>query len=228
MTFMGRKMHHAFSGEVVSDIKKRPCGLRIKHRMKKNSIKMYDKYSVLRVETTINQPREFKVYKKGEDEKPGKWVPMGKSIANLYRYAEVSKASNQRYLDAVALADLKGDCTDQVEKICISTKSGNRKFSSFNPLSKETTALFRAVLEGGNYINGLTNASIRKYLFPDAFDDIKIRNKTTRIIAKLRTHKLIAKIPHSHRYKITDNGLRIMTAALAIKNLKMVNAMKAS
>jgi len=36
-----RKMHHAFSGEVVSDIKKRPQGIRIKHRMKSNSIKMY-------------------------------------------------------------------------------------------------------------------------------------------------------------------------------------------
>lgn len=54
MTFMGRKMHHAFSGEIVSDIKTRPCGVRIKHRMKSNSIKMYDKCSVLRVETTIN------------------------------------------------------------------------------------------------------------------------------------------------------------------------------
>ncbi len=44
MTFLGRKMHHAFQGEVVSDIKKRPQGIRIKHRMKSNTIKMYDKY----------------------------------------------------------------------------------------------------------------------------------------------------------------------------------------
>jgi len=228
MTFMGRKMHHAFSGEVVSDIKKRPYGIRIKHRMKKNSIKMYDKFSVLRVETTINQPKEFKIYKKGEDEKPGKWVPTGKSIANLYRYAEVSKAANQRYLDAVALADLKGDCVDEIEKICASIKSGDQKFSSFNPLCEETSTLFRAVLEGGNHINGLTNASIRKYLFSDAFDDIKIRNKTTRLIARLRAHKLISKIPHSHRYKITAKGVRIMTGSLAIKNFKMIDAMKAA
>jgi hypothetical protein len=61
MTFMGRKMHPAFSGEIVSDIKKRPQGVRIKYRMKTNSIKMYDKYSVLRVETTINDPHEFKI-----------------------------------------------------------------------------------------------------------------------------------------------------------------------
>jgi len=55
MTFLGRKMHGAFQGEIVSDIKKRPQGIRIKHRMQSNSIKMYDKSSVLRVETTIHQ-----------------------------------------------------------------------------------------------------------------------------------------------------------------------------
>lgn len=228
MTFVGRKVHHAFSGEVVSDIKKRPYGVRIKHRMKKNSIKMYDKHSVLRVETTINQPKEFKIYKKGEDNNIGKWVPMGKSIANFYRYAEVSKASNKRYLDAVALADLNGECIDEIEKICTSVKHDNRQYSSFNPISKETATLFRAVLQAGNYINGLTNASIRKYLFPDKFDDVKIRNKITRIIAKLRAHKLISKIPHSNRYKITSKGIRVMTATLSIKNLKMIDVVKAS
>lgn len=64
MTFLGRKMHNAFQGEIVSDIKKRPQGLRIKHRMKSNIIKMYDKYSVLRVETTINDPHELKILKR--------------------------------------------------------------------------------------------------------------------------------------------------------------------
>jgi hypothetical protein len=78
MTFMGRKMHQAFSGEVVSDMKKRPQGVRIKHRMKSNSIKMYDKFSVLRVETTINDPREFKIYKETGAEKKKKWSPWEK------------------------------------------------------------------------------------------------------------------------------------------------------
>jgi len=41
--------------EVVSDMKRRPEGVRIKHRVGQNSIKMYDKQgSVLRVETTID------------------------------------------------------------------------------------------------------------------------------------------------------------------------------
>lgn len=230
MTFMGRKMSNSFSGEVVSDIKKRPYGVRIKHRMKENSIKMYDKYSVLRVETTINNPREFKVYKKSTVEgKPDKWVPMGKSISNLYRYAEVSKAANQRYLDAVALADLKGDCVAEIEKLCRRIEKGNRTFSGFNPLSEETELLFRAVFNGGNHINGFTNASIRKAIFPDVSDDDKrVRNKVTRILAKLKAFGLISKIPRSFRYKITSKGVKLITATLSIKNTTMPNAMKSA
>lgn len=60
--------------------------------MKSNSIKMYDKFSCLRVEMTINDPHEFKSLKEDHHRdrtKSKQWVPMGKSIANLYRYAEI-------------------------------------------------------------------------------------------------------------------------------------------
>lgn len=230
MTFMGRKVHHAFSGEVVSDIKRRPYGVRIKHRMKQNSIKMYDKYSVLRVETTINNPREFKVFKKSNVEgKPDKWVPMGKSISNLYRYAEVSKSANQRYFDAVALADLKGDCVSEVEKLCKRIEKGNKIYSGFNPLSEETETLFQAIFDGGNHINGFTNASLRKAIFPNvSVEDKKTRNKVTRILSKLKAFGLISKIPRSFRYKITPKGIKVISATLAIKNTIISNASKAA
>lgn len=63
LTFLGRKLSGNFLGEVLTDCKKkRDPGARIKHRMKENWIKMYDKFGlVLRVETVINSPREFKV-----------------------------------------------------------------------------------------------------------------------------------------------------------------------
>ena len=103
-TFMGRKPDPRFRGEAVSDYKDRPIGCRVKFKLKSNSIKMYNKCSVLRIETTINNPREFKVYatvhhNNGTESK--EWKPMGKSISNLYRYAEVSKACNHRFIDAM-------------------------------------------------------------------------------------------------------------------------------
>jgi hypothetical protein len=90
---------------VVTDMKARPEGVRIKHRLKQNSIKMYDKQgSVLRIETTINDPADFKQYRTPGG-KPGAamgWHCMRKGIADLHRRAEVSQATNDRYLCALA------------------------------------------------------------------------------------------------------------------------------
>jgi hypothetical protein len=51
---------------------KRVPGCRVKHRAKFNWIKMYDKGSVLRVETVINQPEEFRVRRRMR--RNGKWT----------------------------------------------------------------------------------------------------------------------------------------------------------
>ena len=60
LRFLGRKLHPSLAAEVLTDAKRRPEGWRVKHRLARNSIKVYDKASVLRVETTINNPREFR------------------------------------------------------------------------------------------------------------------------------------------------------------------------
>jgi len=189
MTFLGRKMHAAFQGEIVSDIKKRPQGVRIKHRMQSNIIKMYDKHSVLRVGTTINGPGEFKILKRVQSKEGEvlRWVPMGKSIANLYRYAQISMASNVRYLDALAQVVPTGEIIDELEKICSKITFKGRDYTGFNVLSPESCHIFLAVMNGANHINGFTNKDIRIQLFPDSdADDKRVRNKTTRILAKLK------------------------------------------
>ena len=61
--YLGRKWHERFDGEVQTHYKSvREPGACIKHFMKRNWLKMYDKLGLLlRVETVINQPGEFKV-----------------------------------------------------------------------------------------------------------------------------------------------------------------------
>ncbi len=105
MRFLGRKLHGNFAEEVVSDYKKRPEGIRIKHRVGANALKLYDKQgSNLRVETTINDPSDFKVFrpKQGEPDGACKWRPMRKNIADIYRRSKISQDSNERYLDALS------------------------------------------------------------------------------------------------------------------------------
>ena len=102
MGFLGRKLTGHFLGEIISDMKdggghRRIPGARIKHRVKENWLKMYDKDgSVLRVEMVINNPEEFKVRKKvsRKNKRVLEWVSMRKGVAYLFRYREVSQQAN--------------------------------------------------------------------------------------------------------------------------------------
>lgn len=61
------KIPPKFQGQVVTDLKARPEGIRIKHRVEHNSLNMYDKFGRgLRIETTINQPKSFRVFRRPE------------------------------------------------------------------------------------------------------------------------------------------------------------------
>ncbi len=82
MRFLGRdippsgRLPPRLKADVVSDMKTRPEGVRIKHRLGANSIKMYDKQgSVLRIETTINDAAGFKSFRtpQGKPEAPKSW-----------------------------------------------------------------------------------------------------------------------------------------------------------
>jgi hypothetical protein len=73
MRFLGRKIPPSgklpprLEAEVASDMKRRPEGVRLKHRLGQNSVKMYDKQAnVPRVETTINDPAAFKSFRAPE------------------------------------------------------------------------------------------------------------------------------------------------------------------
>lgn len=68
-SFFGRKIEYIerFKGEIISDLRNRKQGFRIKFKMNKNQIKMHDKGNNLRIEVTINNPTEFKVLKNDDE-----------------------------------------------------------------------------------------------------------------------------------------------------------------
>jgi len=220
-TFFGRKLDPKFQGELVSDYRKRPQGFRIKHKMKSNSIKMYDKFSVLRIETTINDPREFNTRKEVRH-KDGttsmRWSPMGKSISNLYRYAEVSKASNKRYLAALNNIIPKGSIEKELNALCGRIESNGKIYTGFNVWEQGTFRLFCELSNASYFIRGFTNADIRNAFWKkEDANLITNRNRMTRVLAKLRAHGLIKKIPRSLRYLVTDKGRRIISALIQVK-----------
>lgn len=216
LRFLGRKLNGNFKGEVTTDRKKRPEGIRVKHRMKSNSIKLYDKLSVLRVETTINNPSEFRIPRmlKGKL----RWMPMRKGVANLWRYAQVGRQSNGRYLDALAQVRAKSEAVRQLNSLCRSRQVGGRRFAKFNPVAAPDVELFKAVLAGEHMINGFRNRDLvaRIYPRPPASRHEARRRcaRTSRLIAKLRGHGLVRKVKDCRLYRVTRRGSRIMAAVL--------------
>ncbi|MGH3237277.1 MAG: hypothetical protein ACRDOH_29260, partial [Streptosporangiaceae bacterium] len=63
LRFPGRKLHPALLAEVGTSTRRRPEGWRVRHRLGRNSIKVYDKGNCLRVETTINDPSQLRAWR---------------------------------------------------------------------------------------------------------------------------------------------------------------------
>lgn len=189
--------------------------------MKSNSIKMYDKFSCLRIEMTINDPKEFKVYKEvhhrdGTDSK--RWVPMGKSIANLYRYAEISKAANMRFLNSMHDIVPQQSLEKEINEVCEKKTVKGKTVTGFNVWCPSVFLLFETLSEGKYLIRGFTNQEIRKAMgLTDPVGKTTERNRMSRTLAKLRIHGLIKKVPHSRRYLVSNKGRRVMGALIETK-----------
>lgn len=226
MRFLGRKPHHAFTGEVVIDSKKRPEGCRIKFRIRRNAIKLYDHLNVLRIETTLNNPAEFKILTSSENAegKPVcRWSPMRKGVSNFWRYAEVAHGANSRLINALANAPLQGKATEALDRLCRSQSKAGRHIAAFNPVTATTVALFTALLAGEFFINGFRNIDLQCKLYSappaDEFEARRRTHRISRLIAKLRGHGLIAKVTNSRLYRVTHYGVSAMWAAIRFRRI---------
>jgi hypothetical protein len=212
--------------EVVSDLKIRKEGVRIKHRLGKNSIKLYDKaYSgrgaVLRSEVTLNAPYQFRVFrhKSGQDEGPMQWRPLRAGIADLHRRAEVSQKALDRYCTALAAVDdttTLRELAASIEKRVIWKGRGVRPL---HPFESQDLTLLLAVNRGEFTINGLRNRDLQALLFstPAASENEARRRSgaVSRKLRMLRAHGILQKLPHTHRYQVTDHGRLVLNAVLS-------------
>jgi len=212
-----------FAGELHSSLKRRPEGLRIKHFVNGNSLKLYDKQgSVLRVETTINHPEEFKVWRARENDPEQKkaWCELRRGVADLPRRAQVSHAANARYLSALAAVDEKTPLSQETQTICQPLRKDGHSYRALNPWSVQDARLLEIVQRGEFAINGFRNRDLRARLFVTKGTEPEQQRRAsaiTRKIRLLRAHGLIRKVSGTHRYLVSEKGRRIITALMAAR-----------
>jgi len=229
MRFPGRKLPPTgnlpptFAAEVVSRLRQRPEGIRIKHRLGSNHIKLYDKEGLsLRVETTINDPRDFKVLRRkaGDDHGDLAWRPRRKGLADLHRLAQVSEAANRRYVQALAAVQDTASLGSLTDKLCRPAFWKGQRLRALNPYGPHDLPLLQAVSRGEFTINGFRNRDLAKLLYaPEqeltASEKRRQSSAIARKLRRLRAHGLLNKAPKTHRDHLSASGSKAITAIIA-------------
>jgi hypothetical protein len=151
----------------------------------------------LRTETTINQPRDFKI---------------GKELTNLAALAEVGYTANRRLLDAECIshdpaagaAALDALTSPVISPAC--TYIPGMRFTSHR-----VQALLSACCALALRPAGFTSRDLRHYLAPQlgkTAEDMT-SGQISYDLRRLRAHQIIQRIPHSRSYQVTPEGLSI-------------------
>lgn len=222
MRFLGRKLNGNYQGKIETRLNKRQEGWRVKHWSKQNSLKMYNKGSVLRIETTINNSGEFKI--PAPKESSSRWKRMPKGVAYFWHFYQTGREANQRYLDALCAILTQGKAAaDALDSLCQSHQHNGRSVAKFQPVAPDTAKLFAAVLRGEHLISGLRNRHLREALYdspaPDEQTEQRRRARVSRLLAKLTGHGLLERVERSHLYRVTAYGFRVMAAALRYRQI---------
>ena len=229
MRFLARKAHGNFTGEIITSFKDRAEGVRVKHWVRGNSIKMYDKAgNDLRVETTIADPTDFKVFRPPHDDPEGDlaWRPLRKGVADLHRRAQVSQRSNDAYLDALSAVEDTTPCSQIFDAVSRPVVDRGRRVRAMRLNDPDDVALLKAVSRGEFATAGLRNRDIRRILYPSAakLSSREARRVSARIgrrLRILRAHGIIRRVSKSHLYRLTERGNRLTAALFATRTADM-------
>jgi len=210
---------------VTTDMRRRTEGVRIKHSLGQNSLKAYDKLyipdaGVLRLESTINRPEMFLVYrpKQGDSQGESAWRTMRRGVADLYRRTEVSQKCLNRYADALSSVDDTTTLQELTQRLERRVQWNGKSVRALHPFAPDDRALLEAVNHGEFTLHGLRNRDLQKLLYgAPATSPEEARRRSSAVSRKLRmlrAHGLIQKLPHTHRYQVTEQGRLILNGIL--------------
>jgi hypothetical protein len=163
---------------------------------KNTRIKIYHKEErALRIETTINDTRDFEI---------------GMRLHNLPVLREVGFNANRRLLDVLHTSH---DCAvgeDAFTSLNNPIHVGSQRVSALPFAQPRVRALLSALVLFSVQVRGFSNRDLRQFVAPLLGIDLSLmtQGRMTYDLRRLRLHGLIETIPHTHRYRVTDDGMR--------------------
>jgi len=224
--------HRRSTDEVVTRMTGFHDGIRLRHWVDQNSVKMYNEQNVLRVETTINNPGKFRVFrhKQGQSEhEPKQRLPLRKGVADIPLRAAVSQQVNNRFMEDLALLQDADPVRDFIRDFTKSVLKGGRRFRALDPTGKDLESL-QAISQPSFRISGFTNKMLRERLPGNSAGarqtDKQVSAKISRCLRLLRAHGLIRKLPRQNRYQVTTKGVKLTNVLNAFLAASTENLLK--
>lgn len=225
------KPHVRMKDEVLTRVADFNDGIRVRHWVGKNSVKVYNEQNVLRIETTINDPGKFRVFrhKQGQNsDQPKSRLPIRKGVMDIPLRAKVSQEVNNRFMDNLSSLQDESPVNEIIDGITCHRIQNNRRFRALDPTGKDREML-QLVSSPEYRISGLTNKMLRQKMVEQGLGadktDRQLSSKISRYFRLLRVHGIIKKLPKQNRYQLTVKGLKltnILNAFLAASTEKLM------
>ncbi len=151
-----------------------------------------------------------------------KWFRFGrgfpcKGVGNFHHYQSHALSCNLRYLEALAVVDDPAPSYEDLRTLTEPERHKGRSYAGFNPARAEEARLFAAVLAGDHLAQGFRNKDIRAALLADPTQDsTRLSAAVGRLLKRLQVRGLVAKVPRTRRWRVTETGQRILGDTLRV------------
>jgi len=226
--------HHASNHELYTRVNHWYDGLRVRFWVDKNSIKFYNEQNVFRVESTINNPSKFKIYRNKQNYLPGtpkQFLSMRKSIDDIYSRTLISNDCVDRLTEHLATVEDKTPVKSLISPITKSFIKKSKKIRSLDITGKDLL-LLKSVSNISHNVSFITNNALQKELVSTSWaNDMtgkRLSSKISRNLRLLRDHGLIEKVHKQRKYTLTEKGKKITSALNAILSSSTHDLLKLS
>jgi len=238
LRYMGRpvtlsgKPDARLTHEVTSRVAEFYDGVRVRHWVDDNSMKIYNEHNVVRPEVTINRPAMFRVHRRAQGESASakkKLRPLRKGVADIALRAKVSQEINDRFMAGVATFSDQTPLREVLSPHTRSSSRSGRRVRALDSTGKDRE-LLEAIGDPLYEVSGITNLALRERLAQTAWGagrtEKQLSARITRHLRLFRDHGLIRKVPNRRRYHLTEKGRRLVTALSAMLGASTEQLMK--
>lgn len=228
LRYMGRPVdtagqpHPLANPEVLIRASRWHDGLRIRHWVDQNSVKLYNEHNVLRAEMTMNNPAMFRVFRRPEGRHgigPKKRMSLRKGIADITVRSQVADDINRRFMEQMATLKDDKPMRDILNEVSQPGIQNGRRIRALDILGKDRE-LLQALADPQYAVAGVANKQLRRKLHASPWakggTDKQLSARVSRHLRLLRDHGLIRKMPCQRRYLLTAQGQLLTTALNAI------------